>query len=172
MRRLKASDAGGIHRMQVQHHPHLRQALVDLPVNRPRRGVDVRSPGAGFIIGVQQQQVAGADTRKVFPFRIQQEFFAVRRDGRAKVVGHRFVHPEMGDDTKGRRQVDARLFFIRAGHVVTPLLASGFAGPQASAPGSYISSAVRRIPASRCISSVLPPARFSLRYCLFSPQSH
>jgi hypothetical protein len=64
--------------MQVQHHPHLRQTLVDLSVNRPRRGVDIRSPGTGFIIGVQQQQIAGADARKVFPLRIQQEFFTVR----------------------------------------------------------------------------------------------
>jgi len=47
----------------------------------------------------------------VLPLRVEQKLFAIGRHGSAEVVGHRFVHAQVGDDAKGRCQVDARLFF-------------------------------------------------------------
>ena len=71
LRRRQTGEAGGVHRVQMQHHPHVREPLMDLPVNSPRGGIDVRARGATFIIGVQHQQIAGADARKVFPLRVE-----------------------------------------------------------------------------------------------------
>ena len=71
LRRCQTGEAGGVDRVQMKHHSHVRQALVDLPVDRPRRGINVRTRRTAFIVGIQQQQVAGANAREVFPLRIQ-----------------------------------------------------------------------------------------------------
>jgi len=109
----QARHRGGVDRVQVQHRPSIGQALMDLAVDRPGRGVHVRMLSTARIIGVQQQQVAGTNAREVLPLRVDQKLFAIRRHGRAEMVGHRLVHAQMSDDPKGRRQVDARLLFNR-----------------------------------------------------------
>ncbi len=105
----------GVDRVQMQHRAALRQQAMDLPVDRPGRGIDVGVISTVGIIGIQQQQVTGPDAREMLPLRVEQKLFAIGRHGRAEMVGHRFVHAQMGDDTKGRRQVDARLFFVGYG---------------------------------------------------------
>ncbi len=107
----QAGDAGGVNRVEMQHHARLRQPLMDLTVNRPGSGVHVVALRAGGVIGVEQQQIAGADAGKVLPLRVKQKLPAIRRDRRAEVVCDRLVHAEMRNNAKGRSKIDAGLFF-------------------------------------------------------------
>ena len=108
----EAGQRGGIGRMHMQNAARLRQLRVHGAMNGPGRRVGrIGLVHSGFIIGIEQQQVTGLDAGKMFPARVHQKGFAIRRDSKTEMIGHSLVHVQFSGEAEGGGKVNAQLGF-------------------------------------------------------------